>query len=278
MSSPQIGKGLRPNTETPTIQNNFFENSNLHSQFNSGFSAGETSSVKALKGPKLKHQHQAQTQESTSSEGNEGEQDGTISHPQQARKQETVHSERNESEEERLRCHGKISRDDIHECIPGISEQAATTLENLLSKYSGDLDTTFSARIVFPDDLVLQRELEEDVDRIQGVISKIEALPSSLEKGFEDITRRHTDTLQAAQIKLLCKQSQFDVYPSDNFRHWLNINISSMQLKQGLNLYQPDNSERWWPINVWGRVFDDLIQTMPNMILQRCVIIPYLEN
>ena len=69
---------------------------------------------------------------------------------------------------------------------------------------------------------------------------------------------------------LMGRKPPYDVEElTDDFGLWMNAVLSSWALKVDRVLERTDPSERWRPMNIWSIVSDDLMQTVPLVLVQR---------
>ena len=155
-------------------------------------------------------------------------------------------------------------------------------VEKVVKKYyydclKSDDPTSFdeelvSSFIVCEDDPIARHIFnEKERDEIAGKVEELCPLHTNLEQVFDAMKKlQNADGVKDMALQLLSRQGPFKIQPDNpSIREWLVAVLMAWLPKLAPHLQADDKSERWYPINFWGRISDDLMQTIPGMVMQR---------
>ena len=133
-------------------------------------------------------------------------------------------------------------------------------------------DSLLASKIIYRQEFCIKQHMTgRDLDEIDHVVPNIPPLHDALDNVFDQFKHiKNRIELMSCLAALLNREAPFQDEPQDDeTRIWMVSAIGSWALKTTGLMQRYDQSERWWPMNVYSRVFDDLIQVMPQVIVQR---------
>lgn len=178
---------------------------------------------------------------------------------------------------EKIKCHFYQVYNELKDNEKRLLNSSGKSPEDTLFNFYKDtikeeMFTTLPTSWVLPlyDEKTMSIFDEEEREELNDSVDPLPELSKSLEQMIDvfDVKDEQASDDRAADVL----NGKYDPGETDRpFRRWLTSNVGKWRDLCQQSLMKSGQPEQWWTAHLWSRIYDDILQTIPGMVLKRFV-------